>query len=233
MKESRGDYMPLSEQHVNIFRQAIKNYDYPAELYDFRKDQPIHFKTMRELENYLKERLLSTNPSKVKFALANIVYWGNIKASYRWYRVQKFMDNVTARQIQNAISLLLKIESDGLADIKRIGLPQFSNVSFGSKLRMFLDPANYVTLDRKLLKLKETNKRTLFNNIKEYPTYIPINKQNCEQYCVWSKMCKETANNYFRGYKIIAADVERGIFHLVDHGRVNIAATLVASMSGI
>jgi len=142
------------------------------------------------------------------------------------FRVQKFLDNVTEDQIQSATNLFPNIEGDGLAEIKRIGLPQFSNMSFVSKLRMFLDPRNYVTLDRKLLKLKESNIRTFFDDVIERPTYIPINNRNRKQYRVWSKKCKDTANNYFQDHGIIAADVERGIFYLVDRGNLNTAATL-------
>lgn len=233
VKEAKVSDMPLTEQHVNILHQAISNYNYPTQLYDFKENQPIPFETMRELENYLQARLLSMNSSEVKCALANIVYWGNINAGYCMFRVKKFLGDITENQVQRAIDLFPNIEDDGLADIKRIGLPQFSNMSFVSKLRMFLDTANYVTLDKKLLKLKQVHMRTFFSNIKEYPTYIPIDKHNRKQYSIWSKMCRETANNYFRGYKIIAADVERGIFYLVDHGKVNTATTLVANMSEI
>jgi len=222
--------MPLTQQHINTLYQAIRNYNYPTQLYDFEENQPIPFQTMRELENYLQARLLSNNPSQVRCALANIVYWGNINAPYCMSRVQKFLENVTEDQIQSATNLFPNIEGDGLVDIKRIGLPQFSNMSFVSKLRMFLDPRNHVTLDRKLLKLKESNIRTFFDDVIEYPTYIPINNHNREQYRIWSKKCKDTANNYFRDYGIIAADVERGIFYLVDQGHLNTATILVANM---
>jgi len=222
--------MPLTQQDVNLLYQAIRNYNYPAQLYDFEKNQPISFQTMRELEDYLQVRLLSNEPRQVRYALANIVYWGNINAGYCMSRVKKFLDNVTENQIQIAINLFPNIKGDGLADIKRIGLPQFSNMSFVSKLRMFLDPRNYVTLDKKLLKLKESDIRTFFDNVIEYQTYIPINNHNRKQYRLWSKKCKATANNYFREQGIIAADVERGIFYLVDQGKLNTAATLVANM---
>lgn len=85
-------------------------------------------------------------------------------------------------QIRKATTLFSKIEGDGLLEIKKLSLPQFSNMSFSSKLRMFLDPCNYVALDRKLLKLKKSKIKTFFHFIKEYPTSIPITKQNCELY---------------------------------------------------
>lgn len=181
----------------------------------------------------MRARLLSNNPRQVRFALANIVYWGNVNSEYRLVRVENFLGKVTEDRIQRAIGIFRTIEGDGLVDIRRIGLPQFSNMSFVSKLRMFLDPNNYVTLDRKLLKLKKSNIRTFFHNVIEYPTYIPINEHNCEQYRIWSGKCKYTATNYFRDQGIIAADVERGIFHLVDQGDLDLAAKLVAYMPNL
>jgi len=222
--------MELTEQYLSILYQAIKEYDYPTRLWDFERKQAIDFRTMRELESYLRVRLLSNNPCEAKFALANIVYWGNLGAGYCKSRVARFLDSATEPQIYKAIDLFRNIRGDGLADIKEVRLPEFSNMSFASKLRMFLEPHNFVTLDMKLLKLKESNVRTFFDNVKKYGTYIPINNHNCEQYRIWSGKCKSTATKYFRDQGIIAADVERGIFHLVDQGKVNTAATLVAKM---
>ncbi len=103
-------------------------------------------------------------------------------------------------------------------------------MSFVSKLRMFLEPSNYVTLDRKLLELKNCNIRTLFHKIKEYQTSIPITEHNSRQYDQWCKKCKNTASCYFLNSGIIAVDVERGIFHLIDKGKADEAANLVNFM---
>lgn len=222
--------MALTGQQIEILYEALRGYNYPARLYDFEQKQQVTFVTMRELENYLRKKILSTNPLEVKFGLANVVYWGNLTAGYCWHRVQKFLDEVTLEQIQKAIALFSKIEGDGLIEIKRLGLPQFSNMSFASKLRMFLDPDNYVTLDRKLLQLKKSKIKTIFHDIKEYSTYIPITKQNCELYRFWSKLCRETAKTYFKNENVIAVDIERGIFHLADLCEIDTAAMLVKSM---
>ncbi len=95
---------------------------------------------MRDLEIYLKEKLLSTNPFEVKTGLANVIYWVNLTAGYCWHKVQMFLNKVIPEQIRETITLLSKIEDDGLMEIKRIDFPQFSNMSFTSKLKMFLDP---------------------------------------------------------------------------------------------
>lgn len=86
-----------------------------------------------------------------------------------------------------------------------------------------------MSLDRKLLKIKTIGIHTLFDGVSEQPTYIPINAKNCGQYLLWSQKCKNAASCYF-GKGIIAVDVERGIFKMVDNGRIIEAGTLVANM---
>ena len=166
----------------------------------------------------------------MKFALANIVYWGNMSSGYCLSRAEKFLNGITQSKLEGARDLFVSITGDSLKEIKDVGLPQFSNVSFVSKLRMFLDPENYVTLDRKLLKIKGSGIHTLFDGVTEQPTYIPINSQNCGQYSLWSQKCKEVAYSYFRDKGIIAVDVERGIWKLIDRNRLAEAACIVANM---
>ena len=223
--------MPLNEDQITDLFDAIQNYDYPAQLYNFDRNQPILYETMRELESELRRDLLSNDYIEVKYALANIVYWGNIQSGYVMYRVHRFLEKVTEAKIQKAVHLFSNLSDNSLKDIKKLGLPQFSNMSFVSKLRMFLDPNNYVTLDRKLLKLKECGVKTFFHDVSERPTYIPITDHNCEQYDKWCEKCRDTADCYFQSSGIIAVDVERGIFHLVNKRKLDKAANLVMYMS--
>lgn len=222
--------MPLNGYQIANLFDAIQDYDYPAKLYDFDRNQPICYETMRELESELRRGLLSDDPFEVKHALANIVYWGNIQSGYARYRVCRFLQRITETKIQKAMDLFSNLQGNSLRNIKKLRLPEFSNMSFVSKLRMFLEPGNYVTLDRKLLKLKECDVETLFHDVIEQPTYIPINGHNCEQYDRWCKKCRDAANRYFQNGEVIAVDVERGIFHLVDKGKLDKAANLVVCM---
>ena len=50
--------MSLNEQQIGVLLDAIRDYHYPAELYDFEKDGRILFKDMRELEGFLRSRLI-------------------------------------------------------------------------------------------------------------------------------------------------------------------------------
>ena len=89
--------------------------------------------------------MVSKDTQTLKFALANIVYWENINSGYCQKRIEKFLVEVKEDELEKAIELFGKIKGGSLRDIKDIGLPQFSNMSFVSKLRLFLDPENYVT----------------------------------------------------------------------------------------
>jgi hypothetical protein len=222
--------MPLNEQQIEALLCAIKAYDYPVELHNFEKDTKIPLRSMRELEAFLRKGLFSKDTEELKLALANIVYWGNINSGYCSFRVAKFLNEITENKLEEAIDLFANISGDSLAAIKNIRLPQFSNMSFVSKLRMFLDPENFVTLDRKLLKIKRSGVHTLFSNICEQGTYIPINSQNCKQYVLWSQKCRDAASTYFRIKEVIAVDIERGIFKMVDKGEINEASVIVANM---
>jgi hypothetical protein len=220
----------LNEQQVGALLCAMRDYQYPAELYDFKKQEKIVFRGMRELEAFLKSQLVSEDIKVLKFALANIVYWGNMNSGYCMTRVDRFLKGINEEKLEKAKDLFAEIKGNSLKDIKEIGLPQFSNISFVSKLRMFLDPTNYVTLDLKLLKIKESVIRTLFDDVAKYPTCIPINRQNSRQYVLWCQKCKETANTYFKNTEIIAVDVERGVWKLIDKGHLSQAADIVANM---
>ena len=116
----------------------------------------------------------------------------------------------------------------GLRDLKRIGLPHFTQVTFLSKLRMFLDPVCYAALDLKLAKLRFEQPSTLLHDLKVQPTSIPVTAHNEAVYAAWCAACQAlaTALGRERGWR--AADVERGVFHLVDTGQAALAARLLA-----
>lgn len=69
------------------------------------------------------------------------------------HRARTFLTKITKEKISKAIDLFSKPNEVTFKTIKNLRLPQFSNMSFASKLRMFLDPSNFVTLDRNLLKI--------------------------------------------------------------------------------
>lgn len=64
--------------------------------------------------------------------------------------------------------------SPSLIKIKNFGLPEFSGMSFVSKIRMFLDPEKSATLDRQIMKIHPT-----FYGSRECPCESDTDSDNC------------------------------------------------------
>lgn len=100
-----------------------------------------------------------------------------------------------------------------LVEIKKIGMPQFSGISFISKILAFLDPANHCVLDLKLSRsLSLVNGRSL--NEVRFTTTIGVTNNNSRIYYAWTRECIDINATYYNGlYR--AVDVERGFFNLI------------------
>ena len=160
--------------------------------------------------------------------LANVIYWGYARQGRRDVRVRSFLEAVTSAHLDRAREAFASVHGPGLRDLKRIGLPRFTQVTFLSKLRMFLDPVCFAALDLKLAKLRFEQPSTLLHDLKVQPTSIPVTAHNEAVYAAWCAACQAlaTALGPERGWR--AADVERGVFHLVDTGQAASAARLLA-----
>jgi len=217
----------LTPHLAETLKEAIAAYDFPKVLFDFDRQKEIRFPTMRELEAELLSCLLSDDPERVKRGLANVLYWGYARIMYRRTRVENFRTKVTDDQLRKARSTFATLDGGGLIRLKRLGLPEFSHVSFLSKLRMFLDPRRYVVLDKKLMKLANEEPATLFRRMTESKTSIPVTRRNEAGYERWCLLCQDVGRANFPGEDLHAADVERGVFWLVDSGRAKLAAEIV------
>jgi hypothetical protein len=184
---------------------------------------------MIQVEKLIRDDLLSRELEHVKNGLSNVLYWGYAQIGYRDRRVTIFRDQVTKRQLYDAARLFPDIIGDGLEEIKKLGLPQFSGMSFISKVRMFLDPIRYVILDKQILEMNKTSFVTLLKSISFGPkeTQIRISQNNCRVYQSWCEKCVTISDNYFKG-KYRAVDVERGFFTLIQKGQANTAAEILS-----
>lgn len=188
---------------------------------------------MRNVENEIHRLLMSTSPADVKDGLSNVLYWGYYRDNRRDSKVEYFRDKVTSEQLQNAVRLFQELNERkrvGLKDVAKLRMPGFSYISFVSKVRMFLDPQNFVVLDLKLMELQKAKQQTLFSKVTRYPTYIPTTLKNEEQYQKWCDLCVKAARTYFGSQEIIAVDVERGIFQLVENKQRDDAVGIVATL---
>ena len=159
--------MALSPNQINILIESISNYNYPKVTYDFQNNKEITHPTIRDVERVIKQDLTSGIENQVRDGLSNVLYWGHRSAYYYWYRVNDFRDRVNNQQIKNILLILKNMDGTNLQKIKELKLPQFSNITFISKLRMFLDPTKFVVLDRKLMKLAKAELGILFSQLKQ------------------------------------------------------------------
>ena len=223
--------MPLDEGLLKYLTTAIGDYDFPCVTYDFDSHREKTHNSMRGVEADIREDLLADNLTALRNGLANVLYWGYARMGFRDYRVRRFRAKVTESQLRKAKTLFQHLEGPGICQIARLRLPELSGVSFISKVRMFIDPVNYVILDRKLLRLRKQKQHTLFHEITaaQNSTSIRATRHNEAVYERWSRQCSRIATDYFGKSNMRAIDIERAIFGLVDKGQDQIAAAILAN----
>src|SRR5438874_409306 len=133
--------------------EAIRAYDYPPVTYDFMEDSELTFENMRDLESYLQNLLRANDEQRVRDGLSGVLYWGFYRVGYRYARVKKFSEDVTSQQLCQAIATFQVLKGTGLKCLRKLDLPQFSNMAFVTKLRMFLEPERICVLDNKVASL--------------------------------------------------------------------------------
>ena len=220
--------MPLVPSQKEILRSAIDEYEFPAEYFDFVHNIPDPQPSIQAVENKIRVDLKSGDLERVKNGLLNVLYWGYAQMGIRKTRVSRFREKVTDSRLLAAAQLFQTSASPPLLQIKKLGLPEFSGMSFVSKVRMFLDPHTSATLDFQIMKIRAECPYTVLSSIhlSVRSTQIPITAQNAEGYESWCKKMKEISERYFDG-RFRAADIERGFFQLVQCGKVSLAAEIL------
>ena len=222
--------MTLDSKDVNSLENAISRYAFPPVTYDFLTEREVRHANMREVESKIRDFLTSGRRDEVKYGLAKILYWGWARRpGIRDHRVRRFLRNVAEEQLNEAARGLALLDGPGLRRIESLGLPEFSRMSFVSKVRMFLDPEQFVVLDRTLAGISTAKQSTLFGELK-VGTSIGITARNEAVYRRWCDLCVDAAGTYFGGTGVIAADIERGIFQMVNDGQTEAAARIVANI---
>lgn len=213
--------MALNESQSSQLEDAIATYAFPAVYFDFRRAIEVRAEHMRVVENAIRELLTSETNEQVLDGLANVIYWGYAQIGYRDARVRRFRDEATEDQLNKFRTLLESGDVLGLATISALKLPEFSGISFVSKILAFLDPVNYCVLDKQLLKLAMCPGQRALHRVSA-GTQIRMTARNQEAYDAWRAECASISARYFHGlYR--AVDVERGFFQLVQSGRVTFA----------
>lgn len=223
MELIKGNNMKLRAETLIRLKKAIRHYNFPLHTYDFQKGKPVLHRTIEDLLTHIRKMLLSNNPFEVRDGLSNIIYWGMGRDGRRDMKVANFRHATIGWNFMECILLFQTITGSSLREIKKLGLPHFSNMSYVSKIRMILDPELYVVLDLKISKLRYSHTPTIISNIKQYPTYLPITLDNERVYQIFCSTCQVVAAAIGDdGFK--ASDIERGIFQLIDEGELELAA---------
>jgi hypothetical protein len=145
----------------------------------------------------------------MKDGLSNVLFWVFYRFGHRKTRVQKFRNLVLDFQLQ-AFSSLMKVKNFNPIDIKKIGFPQFSQFSFISKILMFINQNKYVTLDKKIMKLRDPlNQDIPLTRIpySKNDTAIRVSTISTKYYLEWCELCRIIAQKL--NNDIIAVDVKR------------------------
>ncbi|MBV4474827.1 hypothetical protein [Pseudomonas botevensis] len=211
--------MALSSTQIHDLDYAIRNYSFPLDYYDYNlahTHNPQKASSIRHLEAIIQSQLKSGVPVDTEQGLGNIIYWGNATAGYRDSRFANFRTRIGAYAPYPGFNGLIAGSAASLGNIRRLGYPGYSGISFVSKILMFLDPQNYCVLDLQISKLRRTGRpipRAL-DRLKVYTTRIPITRNNELVYGLWCDECRSISQTYYTGrYRV--ADIERGFFELI------------------
>jgi hypothetical protein len=213
--------MPLDQEQIETLGDAIRGYDFPPVYYDFEEGTEIVENTMLEVENIIRDQLRSEQTQDVRHGLANVLYWGYANIGYRDVRVADLNNNITVEQIKTLKALLANNNIPSMVEIKRIKMPQFSGMSFISKVLMFLNPNQYCVLDKQIASLRTHNGDNFLNQLvfRESETQIRISAHNEAVYDGWRGECRAISTEYY-GNEYRVVDIERGFFQLIQHGHL-------------
>lgn len=220
--------MPLNGTQIKQLQAAIADYAFPAAYFDFRANAPGVGLSMSQVEVGIRSDLLAGLPSRTKDGLSNVLYWGFAQmGGLAHIRVARFRDQVSQSQLQAATDLFSRMSQPALTEIKKLDLPQFSGVSFVSKVRMFLDPTVSATLDQQIMKIDDVMPGTVLGAVRRYQTTIPVTQGNAVAYEAWCDRLSYIRTAYLSDSARVV-DVERGLFCLIQQGHVAVAARLLA-----
>ncbi len=220
--------MSLTAAQVHNLSVAIGAYAFPTTYYNFVSATPVHAANMVAVEAAIQTMLTSANPAVAKQGLANVLYWGYAQIGFGPTRVNRFWNNVTAVQIAQYQALVAAHGVPTLRQLRAVGMPEYSGISFLSKVLMFLDPTNYCVLDLQLAGIRLAPGVRPLHGLVVHRTTIGVTHHNQAIYNAWRAECRDISNVYFGGIHR-AADIERGFFHLIQAGNLPAAQAIYAA----
>ena len=218
-----------TSDYASALCAAIREYDFPTVTCEFDAgEKEIRHADMGGVEDRIRGLLISSSRKQVKDGLSNVLYWGYANSpGRRRYRVGRFRKDVTDDQLDRFAEIAACTPPPGPVRIKSIGLPQFSGMSFITKIIMFLDPAGYPVLDMKIAEaFSQSSGFAPLEGLvfrKRVDTTIRVTKMNECVYGKWASWCRDIAEHVNAGSGsscagVRAVDIERALFTLADRG---------------
>lgn len=94
---------------------------------------------------------------------------------------------------------------------------------------MFLDPEHFVVLDKHIGRLNGARTRTILTRLKiRRDGWVECTQANRQVYTDWCGFCKRIAKQ-LGDDDVRAVDVERGVYRMIEGGRLNKAAEIIAA----
>ena len=230
--------LSLTEYSALLCR-TVQAYSFPVITFDFVEDRECRHSDMRGVEKHVRELLCSGDPWAVRDGLSNVLYWGWAQApGLRDFKVAAFRKKLQPGDrrlagFKKLVRSMPESATDRLRALKRLKLPQFSQMSFTTKILMFLDPNSYPVLDLKLAKANAQHGGFPPLQDLKFATSIPITVKNGTCYERWACWCRSIAARVNKApgspcRDLRAVDVERALFVLADSERMDEARLLLA-----
>ena len=212
-----------------LLREAVEGYDYPKVVYDFREARESQCEDMFGVEERIGALLRSRDPDEVRDGLSNVLYWGYARQPRRRdAKVRDFRDATPVgdprldRFAELAASMgerpLSGAAGSALLDLKRLTLRQFGQMSFVTKILMFLDP-RFPVLDMKVARAFANGSFAPLADLRFDRGGIRLTGNNVRAYECWARWCREIAGlaneeSPSPRRALRAVDVDRALFAL-------------------
>ena len=248
--------------YAALVSDAVGDYCFPTVTFDFYRHSERRHADMRGVEQCIGKSLRSDDLHAVRDGLSNVLYWGWAqRPGLRDSKVRDFRNGknrvlptddrlvrfkgLVRCWCSRRVAAESAVRPDDappiaqrLQDLKSLGLPQFSQMSFTTKILMFLDPENCPVLDLRIAKaVAEVGDFARLQGLKFGRGGIRITKANAACYACWSLWCKRTAarvneapESPCRGLR--AVDVERALFTRVATGMDQVRTLLAGPQCG-
>ena len=226
-----GPPRPSRLEYAASLREAVEGYDYPSVVYDFRKESETCYEDMLGVEECIGGLLRSRAPERIRDGLSNVLYWGYARQPRRRdAKVRDFRDATPVgdprlgrfAELVGSMGERPRPEAGGseLLGLRSLRLRQLGQMSFATKILMFLDP-RFPVLDLKVAKAFANGGFAPLSELRFDKGGIRITRINMMVYECWARWCQEIARltneeppSPRRGLR--AVDVERALFTIAD-----------------